>query len=114
MASKMPNRYIDREGIIEEETLEIVKSNEVSILQKENQKLKEKVSLQDEDLKELSNQFEALGKNVDGLKITGQSTFQPEKIMNMLYNLASQQQEMSMVLEKVTGEKFDFILPHSK
>ena len=110
MASKMPNRYIDREGLIEEETLEIVKTNEVSILQKENQELKEKVSLQDEDLKELSNQFDSLGKSVDGLKITGQQTFKSKKIMNMLYNLANQQRQMSKVLERVTGQKFDITL----
>ena len=111
MASKMPNRYIDREGLIEEETLEIVKSNEVSILQKENQKLKEKISLQDEDLKELSIQFNALGKSVDGLKRTDQTTRQSDKIMNMLYNLANQQQEMSRALENLTGKNYDIILP---
>lgn len=114
MASKMPNRYIDREGLIEEETIEIVKANEVSILQKENQELKEKISLQDEDFKALRNEFRTLGKNVDGLKITSQPTFQPEKIMNMLYNLANQQQEMSKVLEKISGTKFDIIVPLSK
>ena len=75
------------------------------------EELKEKISLQDEDFKTLRNEFETLGKNVDGLKITGQPTFQSEKIMNMLYNLVNQQQEMSKVLEKVTGEQFDIIIP---
>ena len=35
-----------------------------------------------------------------------------KNFMKTLITLASQQKEMSKALEKVTGEKFDFILPH--
>lgn len=43
MSSKQPQRYIDREGIEEEKTAEIIKYDETSKLKKENQLLKEDI-----------------------------------------------------------------------
>ena len=43
MSSKQPQRYIDREGIEEEKTAEIIKYDETSKLRKENQLLKEDI-----------------------------------------------------------------------
>ena len=57
MTSDQPQRYIDREGINEQETAEIIKSDDLTILKKENQELKETMSMilanQDEIVKSL-------------------------------------------------------------
>lgn len=45
MASKQPQRYIDREGIREEATAEKVKEDELETLRQENKHLKESVSI---------------------------------------------------------------------
>lgn len=50
MASDQPARYIDREGISEEETAEAIKTDEVNMIKKENQEIKETiVRLKDEN-----------------------------------------------------------------
>lgn len=41
MTSEQPQRYIDREGINEQETAQIIKSDEISSVKKENQELRE-------------------------------------------------------------------------
>lgn len=41
MSSKQPARYIDREGIHEQKTAEIIQSDEITKVKKENQKIKE-------------------------------------------------------------------------
>jgi len=45
MTSDQPQRYIDREGINEQETAEIIKSDDLTMLKRENQELKETVSM---------------------------------------------------------------------
>lgn len=45
MTSDQPQRYIDREGINEQETAEIIKSDDLTTLKRENQELKETVSM---------------------------------------------------------------------
>ncbi len=114
MASKMPNRYIEREGLIEEEILEAVKLNEVSALQKENRQLKEKLSLQDENGTIPINQSDNFGKRIGELRSREQSAIRPENLLNMLLYLTKQQKEMSKVLEENSGKKFDIVLPFPK
>lgn len=53
MSSRMPARYIDREGIIEEKTAEIIKGDEVNELRKENKLLNEEFQRLKEDYTEL-------------------------------------------------------------
>ena len=53
MSSRMPARYIDREGIIEEKTAEIIKGDEVNQLRKENKLLNEELQRLKEDYTEL-------------------------------------------------------------
>ncbi len=43
MTSDQPQRYIDREGINEQETVQIIKSDEISSVKKENQELREEL-----------------------------------------------------------------------
>ncbi len=60
MASKMPNRYLDREGIFEQETTKIIQTNDISNLEKQNQLLKEEISHIKESNQELSLEFNQL------------------------------------------------------
>lgn len=57
MASKMPNRYLDREGIFEQETTKIIQTNDISNLEKQNQLFKEELK---ESNQELSLEFNHL------------------------------------------------------
>lgn len=60
MASKMPNRYLDREGIFEQETTKIIQTNDISNLEKQNQLLKEEMSHLKESNQTLSVEFNQL------------------------------------------------------
>lgn len=60
MASKMPNRYLDREGIFEQETTKIIQTNDISSLEKQNQLLKEEISHIKDSNQELSLEFKQL------------------------------------------------------
>lgn len=67
MASKMPNRYLDREGIFEQETTNIIQTNDISNLEKQNQLLKEEISHIKESNQELNSEFSELKKKLDGI-----------------------------------------------
>ncbi len=60
MASKMPNRYLDREGIFEQETTKIMQTNDISTLEKQNKLLIEEISNIKESNRELSIEFNQL------------------------------------------------------
>ena len=111
MASKQPNRYIDREGLMEEETVEIVKSNEISGLQRENQLLKEKISVLSEDISSFKSQNDNLSEYTRGIRSRNYGEKDSKHFMILLLSLAKQQREMSKALENLTGKKFDFVLP---
>jgi len=53
MASDMANRYIDREGILEEEVIDAVKVDEITKYKKENEKLQEEMIRLREDVDEI-------------------------------------------------------------
>ena len=57
MASKMPNRYLDREGIFEKETTKTIQTNDISNLEKQNQLLKEEIANMMESNQELNREF---------------------------------------------------------
>jgi hypothetical protein len=61
MASDMPARYIDREGISEQETAEKVRVDEIEKYRRENLDLKE-------DLSRLREQHDEVMMTVEGLK----------------------------------------------
>jgi len=104
MASDMVNRYLDREGILEEETDSVVKADEISTASRQNQALKEELSLVRESHSELAEQFEKLKEELDGIQ-SGKG------FMKLLLGVVKQQQEMSEVLRQVSGKKFDVVLP---
>ncbi len=57
MSSKMPDRYIDRSGIIEDATIKTVKHDEVSKVQSENKKLKEDMDLMKAEMNRYNSKF---------------------------------------------------------
>ena len=57
MSSKMPDRYIDRSGILEDETIKIVKTDEISRVQVENKKLREEMDLLKSEVDRYNSKF---------------------------------------------------------
>jgi integrase len=67
MVSSQPARYIDREGINEQETAELVKGDEISKVRKENQEIRE-------DLTRLKEENQNIWKLVEKLNLTSKIT----------------------------------------
>lgn len=67
MSSDMVNRYLDREGIIEEETASIVKKEEYSATAIDNRILREELSLLQESLAEMGSRYVELRQQLDRL-----------------------------------------------
>ncbi|MBN4081164.1 tyrosine-type recombinase/integrase [Caldithrix abyssi] len=107
MASKMVNRYLDREGIFEQETPKLIKSNDISALGKQNQSLKEEISMIKESNKELSLELEKFKKEFE-------QVFEGKNFMKLLFALAENQNKLSKEIEDFSGKKFDIILPNIK
>ncbi|MCK5125526.1 MAG: site-specific integrase [candidate division Zixibacteria bacterium] len=106
MASDMVNRYLDREGIIEEETAEVVKADEIMGAKRKNQALHEELTLLKESYSELSCRFEKSKRSETGLNMG-------DEFMKSLMIVARQQQKMSRVLGELTGKSFDIVLPEA-
>jgi len=71
MSSKQPQRYIDREGIHEEETVKKYTEDEVENLKRENKKLKENMTNVNEQLSKLSEYLPILRTIESSRKIIG-------------------------------------------
>jgi len=104
MSSNMVDRYLDREGILEENTAITVKNDEISKANKESLVLKEELSLIKESNSELAKKFEDIRQELEAIK-------SGKQFMALLFALVKQQQKISKVLEKISGEKFDVVLP---
>jgi len=78
MASKQPARYIDREGIHEQETAKIIKTDEISRIHEENQTLKEDVTRLVSEQREIWN---LLGKIATVTNITNEATNKNKALM---------------------------------
>jgi integrase len=101
MASKEVNRYLDREGILEEETPTSVRSDELAVAYKENRNLKEELSHIKESYMELRSKFDEMHENLE--------TIQKGKgILTLLMNLAKQEGKIADTLNHAFGKKFDF------
>ncbi len=104
MASDMPNRYIDREGIFEEETRHVVKANDLAGLEKQNVVLKEEIALVKASNEELGQQLAEIKQKYDEL-------FGGKGFMELLASLARKQKSMAETLQEFTGKRFDVVLP---
>ena len=78
MASSQPARYIDREGIHEQETAKIIKTDEISSIHEENQTLKEDVTRLVSEQREIWN---LLGKIITVINITHEATNKNKVLM---------------------------------
>ena len=88
MASKMPNRYLDREGIFEENVADIVKTNEVSKFEKDNKNLSEQLSIMKQTNEEIQKQLSDLKSKYDRL-------FEGKEFMKLLSGLALKRGKMN-------------------
>ena len=106
MASNMVNRYLDREGILEEETAEAVKQDEISKVEKYNSNLREELNHLKEDYEFLTQHYTELKQELDEFK-SGQG------ILRLLLSLSQTQQK---VIDEGISEanKFDLILSNPK
>ncbi len=104
MSSDMVDRYLDREGLMEEETVELVKTDEISSVNRQNQRLEEELFLLKESNCELQARLLGVGKESGGFKAGN-------GFLEVLLNLANQQRQMAEALEQVTGQRFDIVLP---
>lgn len=64
IGSKMARRYIDREGLMEEETPNIIKGDEMNNLKRENQKLQEDMNIMREEYNKITSFIEDLKNNL--------------------------------------------------
>ncbi len=103
MASKEVNRYLDREGILEEETPEVVKTEELSVMNKENQVLREELSLVKESHSTMDEKFRKLQDQLD-------SVMSGRGFMTILSTLIENQRKMEKKLNQLNGSKFDIVL----
>lgn len=106
MASKMVNRYLDREGIFEEDTPKIIKKNDISNLENQNQSLKEELSMIKESNSEISLELEKQKSKLNDL-------FEGKNFTKLIFALSENQRKMSSSFDRVKGKKFDIILPSS-
>ena len=102
MASKMPNRYLDREGIFEKESINVIRNNDLSILEEKNEKLSEEISIVKQTNEYLSRQVEEINEKHNRI-------FQGKDFMKLLMSLSEKQDAMSKVLESVSGKEFDVV-----
>ena len=103
MASNMPNRYLDREGIFEEETTNVVKAYDMSRLEKQNQKYIEELSFVKQTNEDLSEELKQIKEEYNRV-------FQGKNFMKLLFTLAEKQEKMSKLIEQMKKEKFDIVL----
>lgn len=68
MSSKVVDRYLDREGIMEEETPVLIKTDEIGTVNKENSKLKEELSLLRETNSQVMGQLNELKVKLEALE----------------------------------------------
>ena len=102
-SSRMVDRYLDREGILEESTAIKVREDEISKANKDSGVLREDLSLVKEMNTDLTSEVQLLRDEIEDLK-------QGKGFMTILMNLARQQKEMATVLKGLSGREFDVVL----
>lgn len=103
MSSDQVNRYIDRAGILEQKTTELIRGDEVTRSKGQNKNLFEETILLKEQNAKLQEQLEQLTEKIDGTGSNG-------GFMSLLRKQAEQQERMAKALTELSGEKFDCVL----
>lgn len=106
MSSKMVDRYLDREGILEEETPGVVRADEIGRANRQSEMLREEVVLLREAQSDLAARHQEVSEDLTAIK-SGKG------IMGILADLVRQQREMAQVLKELSGRDFDVILDES-
>ncbi|MEW5859463.1 MAG: site-specific integrase [Cyanobacteriota bacterium] len=104
MSSNMVDRYLDREGLMEEETASAVKGDELTLTSRQSQNLKEELSLLKESYAELLANQDKLRKELDAAQTATGGSW-------LLKAVLERQQEMADMLEQLSGRKFDVVYP---
>ncbi|MEP0828490.1 MAG: site-specific integrase [bacterium] len=104
MSSNMVNRYLDREGLIEEETANIVKSDESSVVVKANQRLREELAIVKESQAEMADQYSKLTRELQELK-------EGKGVLRLLMAMSSERKEEAEAFQALKGKKFGLVLP---
>lgn len=107
MSSDMVNRYLDREGILEEESVAAVNSNVIEAAKDESREVSEQLLLVREVNSDLSAELTRVKAELDAIR-GGQGT------SRLIAKIAMQQEEMAKVLEQVSGRKFDVVLKNGR
>lgn len=98
MSSKQVDRYIDREGIIEESTAKIIQSDEISKVSNENQAFKEEIILLKESCKELGVKYNELKSQLYSIQ-SGRG------ILNILMKVFSQHENLANNIKHFSTKK---------
>lgn len=106
MSSDMVDRYLDREGIFEQETAAAVRSSETLKVNRESLVLKEELALVRESHIELTQRFEKL-------QDEHQELLNGKGFMKLLTSVIKQHRNGKEMLEIMSGEKFDIVLGSS-
>jgi len=106
MASDMPNRYIDREGIFEEETSRVVQANDLATLEKQNQSLHEEVAL-------VKQSNEQIGEELSELRTKYDDLFDGKGIIRLLAAVTAKKDIVGSD-NRVKNNGFDILFPSSR
>ncbi len=107
MSSNMVDRYLDREGILEEETPDLIKADEVLKASKLNRELGEELALVKDSHFQLEKELQDLKRKLNEVQAG-------KGFISLLMNLTKQQDRESAVLGKLIGQGFDAILPFER
>ena len=86
-----------------EETPTVVKNNDISNLEKQNQSLKEEFSMIKESNKDLTLEMEKIKKQLTEL-------YEGKNFMKLLMALVENQRKMSKTIDQMEGKKFDLTM----
>lgn len=100
-SSNVPDVYIARAGLKEDEVKDRLLNTDLEKLQKENQEMESKLAL----MKDSSE------REIGSLKKQLKELRGGSGVMPLLVSLATQQKQMSEVLSQMTGKRFDVVLP---
>lgn len=106
MTSRMPDRYIDRGGMVEEETPVLVRGDEARRASKQNDALNEELVQLREGQAELTARHQAVVEELERLK-SGKG------MLAILENLAKRQEKTEEMLRELNKRGFDVILRES-
>ncbi len=102
MSSRVVDRYLDREGILEEGIADVVKADEMLTAHKQNQTLREELSLVKESNAELASRFQELQEELQAIR-------DGKGWLSMLMDLKRRQDCLAEMVKGKKRDGFDFV-----